>query len=201
MCWREPGPSPIRSASRAALQNGPACPQPRGPSLVGGGDVGPVEEDCLTPNVFALTRVAAGQRLPAMVWLHGGALVPGSGGLPIYKGTVLAAQAAKLTLAPSVLVGDRALRATIVQPFQQGRQSAVPLLIGSNGDEAGVAAAFGVDSARLLDQLGRAKLLVETLHPGVTDMALLLQPPLCRCSHSAWRRGTRRRGALRARQV
>ena len=32
-----------------------------------------------------------------------------------------------------------------------------------------MAAAFGVDSARLLDQLGRAKVLVEALHPGVVD--------------------------------
>lgn len=307
MRWREPGPAPIWSASRAALQNGPACPQPGGPSLEGGGDVGPVDEDCLTVNVFAPARAAAGQRLPVMVWLHGGALVLGSGGLPIYDGTalarrgvvvvsvnyrlghlgffahpaleraapggpvnfglldqiaalrwvqdnieafggdarhvtlfgqsaggqsvlalmasplaqglfqraivqsayglpsatrakavemgaqvgehaglrgaratvaelrrlpvqaLLAAQAAKLTLAPSFVVGDRALPAPIVQTFQQGRQSAVPLLIGSNSDEASVAAAFGVDSARLLDQLGRAKVLVKALHPGVTD--------------------------------
>ena len=87
--------------------------------------------------------------------------------LPVDK--LLEAQAAKLTLAPSFVVGDRALPATIVQTFQQGRQTPVPLLIGSNSDEASVAAAFGVDSARLLDQLGRAKVLVKTLHPGVTD--------------------------------
>ena len=311
MRWRKPAPAVIWSASRAALQNGPACPQPGGPSLEGGGDVGPIDEDCLTLNVFAPTRVAAGQRQPVMVWLHGGALVLGSGGLPIYDGTalarrgvvvvsvnyrlghlgffahpaleraapggpvnfglldqiaalrwvrdnieafggdarrvtlfgqsaggqsvlalmasplaqglfqraivqsayglpsatrakavamgvqvgehaglrgtrvtvdelrrlpvqaLLAAQAAKLTLAPSFIVGDRALPATIVQTFQQGRQSAVPLLIGSNSDEASVAAAFGVDSTRLLDQLGRAKLVVKALHPGVTDDAQL----------------------------
>ncbi len=28
--WREPGPAPRWSAHRPALQNGPACPQPRG---------------------------------------------------------------------------------------------------------------------------------------------------------------------------
>ena len=57
--------------------------------------------------------------------------------LPVDK--LLEAQAAKLTLAPSFVVG------------------------------ASVAAAFGVDSARLLDQLGRAKVLVKTLRPGVID--------------------------------
>ena len=305
--WREPGPAPRWSAPRVALENGPACPQPRGPSLEGGGDVGPVDEDCLTLDVFAPVPDAADERRPVMVWLHGGALVLGSGGLPLYDGTALArrgvivvginyrlghlgffahpaleraapggpvnfglldqiaalrwvrdnidafggdarrvtvfgqsaggqsvlalmaspsarglfqgaivqsayglpshtrpnavamgvrvaghaglpgarasadalrrlpvqalldAQAAKLTLAPSFIVGDGALPATIVETFRRGRQSAVPLLIGNNSDEASVAAAFGVDSARLLDQLGRAKVLVEALHPGVTD--------------------------------
>jgi len=311
MRWREPGPAPRWTTPRAALQSGPACPQPRGPSLEGGGDVGPVDEDCLTLNVFAPAQAASGDRMPVMVWLHGGALVLGSGGLPIYDGTalaqrgvvvvtvnyrlghlgffahpaleravpggpvnfglldqmaalrwvqdnieafggdarrvtvfgqsaggqsvlalmasplaqglfqraivqsayglpshtrpkavtmgvqvaehaglpgarasldalrrlpvqaLLAAQAAKLTLAPSLIVGDRALPATIVQTFQQGRQAPVPLLIGNNSDEASVAEAFGVDSARLLDQLGRAKVLVKVLHPGVTDEAQL----------------------------
>ena len=309
--WREPGPAPIWTAPRAALRNGPACPQPRGPSLEGGGDVGPVDEDCLTLNVFAPMGAASAERLPVMVWLHGGALVLGSGGLPIYDGaalarrgvivvtvnyrlghlgvfahpaleralpggpvnfglldqmaalrwvqdniaafggdagrvtlfgqsagaqsvlalmaspmaqglfhraivqsayglpshtrakalavgsqvaehaglpgarasldemrrlpvqSLLAAQAAKLTLAPSFIVGDRALPTTIVQTFQQGRQAPVPLLIGNNSDEASIAAAFGIDSTRLLDQLGRAKVLVRALHPGVTDDAQL----------------------------
>ena len=309
--WREPGPAPGWSAPRAALHNGPACPQPRGPSLEGGGDVGPIDEDCLTLNVFVPAQRAAADRLPVMVWLHGGALVLGSGGLPIYDGaalarrgvivvavnyrlghlgyfahpalersapggpvnfglldqiaalrwvqghieafggdarrvtvfgqsaggqsvlalmasplaqglfqraivqsayglpshtrasavamgakvaehaglggaragldalrrlpvqSLLAAQAAKLTLAPSLVVGDRALPVSIVQTFQQGRQAPVPLLVGSNSDEASVAADFGVDSARLLDELGRAKVLVKALHPGVTDDAQL----------------------------
>ena len=305
--WREPGPAPRWNAPRPALQNGAACPQPRGASLEGGGGVGQIDEDCLTLNVFAPARGPASESRPVMVWLHGGALVMGSGGLPIYDGTalarrgvvvvtvnyrlghlgffshpaleraspggpvnfglldqvaalrwvqdnienfggdarrvtlfgqsaggqgvlalmasplaqglfhravvqsayglpshtrpkavamgaavaehaglpgasasldelrrlpvdtLLAAQAAKLTLAPSFIVGDPVLPATIVQTFQQGRQAPVPLLIGSNSDEASVAAAFGVDSARLLDQLGRAKVLVGKLHPGVTD--------------------------------
>ncbi len=82
---------------------------------------------------------------------------------------LLAAQAAKLTLAPSFIVGDRALPATIVETFRQGRQAALPLLIGNNSDEASVAAAFGIDSARLLDQLGRAKVLLKALHPDAAD--------------------------------
>ncbi len=311
MRWREPGPAPRWLAPRPALQNGPACPQPRGPSLEGGGDVGPIDEDCLTLNVFAPAQAATGERLPVMVWLHGGALVLGSGGLPISDGTalaqrgvvvvtvnyrlghlgffahpaleraapggpvnfglldqmaalrwvqgnieafggdarrvtvfgqsaggqsvlalmasplarglfqraivqsayglpshtrpkaielgaqvaehaglpgarasldalrglpvqaLLAAQAAKLTLAPSFVIGDRALPTTIVQTFQQGRQAPVPLLIGNTSNEASIAAAFGVDTARLLDQLGRAKVLVKVLHPGVADEAQL----------------------------
>lgn len=308
--WRAPEwPAAWGDAVRPAVANGAACPQPRGPSLEGGGDVGPVSEDCLVLNVWR--PVAAAEPLPVLVWLHGGAFVLGSGGLDIYDGAplarrdalvvtvnyrlghlgyfahpafereqpggpvnfglldqiqalrwvqdniaafggdprrvtvagqsagaqsvlalmasplaqglfqravaqsaygiashtrdaataigakvaahaglsgaaasgdalrrlsveqLLAAQAGGLTLAPNLVAGDAALPRPIADTFRAGRQARVPLLIGSTSDEASVAAAFGLDTGRLLDQLGRAKVLVQALYPGVTDPAQL----------------------------
>ena len=67
---------------------GASCPQKRGLSLEGGGDPGQLDEDCLYLNVFT-PRADPGARLP-VVWIHGGALIFGSGGLAIYDGRALA---------------------------------------------------------------------------------------------------------------
>jgi para-nitrobenzyl esterase len=77
----------VRDASKV----GAACPQKRGLSLEGGGDPGTLSEDCLYLNVWT-PRAERGARLPVMVWLHGGALIFGSGGLPLYDGAALARQ-------------------------------------------------------------------------------------------------------------
>ncbi|MCY3971868.1 MAG: carboxylesterase family protein, partial [Acidobacteria bacterium] len=47
-----------------------------------------VSEDCLYLNLW--TAGDDGDRLPVMVWIHGGALTRGSGSLPLYDGTALA---------------------------------------------------------------------------------------------------------------
>ena len=89
--WREPQPAEKWTAVRQATAAGPSCIQQRGMSLENGGDPGKLDEDCLYLNVFSphLERTA---RLPVMVWIHGGALVFGSGGLPIYDGSALASR-------------------------------------------------------------------------------------------------------------
>jgi para-nitrobenzyl esterase len=74
-----------------------------------------------------------------------------------------------LSLAPSPIVGDAVLPTPLLRAFQQGRQAKVPLLIGSNSDEATVVQAFGVDPAQVIKRLGAAKLLVQGLYPGVKD--------------------------------
>lgn len=81
-------PAAAWSGTRDASKVGNACPQKRGLSLEGGGDPGTLDEDCLNLNVFT-PRAEAGARLPVMVWLHGGALIFGSGGLPLYDGAAL----------------------------------------------------------------------------------------------------------------
>jgi para-nitrobenzyl esterase len=308
--WREPQPVAPWSAVRLAATVGASCPQTVGPSLEGGGDPSPLDEDCLFLNVFAPAS-ARGATLPVMVWIHGGALVIGGGGLPIYDGSALAqrgvvvvtlnyrlgplgffahpalerqrpngpvnfglldqiaalqwvrrniasfggdpgkvtifgesagaqsvlalmaaplaqglfAQAIaqspygipsrprakavavgsgiatavglpgegaslealrrvparrlatlddkSLSLAPGFVIGDAAVPRPILETFQKGLEATVPLVIGSNSDEGSIAVAFGVDSGEIIRQMGRARLLVQPLYPGVSDTAQL----------------------------
>ncbi len=51
--------------------------------------LGEVSEDCLHLNVWTAAE-SDNDRLPVMVWIHGGALTRGSGSLPLYDGTALA---------------------------------------------------------------------------------------------------------------
>ncbi|CAN5847763.1 carboxylesterase/lipase family protein [soil metagenome] len=88
--WREPQPVAPWSAVRPAIEAGASCPQQRGLSLEGGGDPGRLDEDCLTLNVFAPAAAARGAKQPVMVWIHGGALIFGGGGLAVYDGSALA---------------------------------------------------------------------------------------------------------------
>jgi para-nitrobenzyl esterase len=304
--WREPQPVQSWLGVRQASSAGPSCPQKRGLSLEGGGDPGPLDEDCLYLNVFA-PQAQAGSRLPVMVWIHGGALIFGGGSLAIYDGSALAQRAVvvvtinyrlgplgffahpaldkerpegavnfglldqiaalrwvqtniaafggdpgkvtvfgqsagaqsvlalmasplaqglfggaiaqspyglpshtrakalstgaaiasavglpgagasavalrrvsaqrltsledkSLSLAPGFIVGDRAIPMPLLQAFQNGREAAVPLIIGSNSDDASVAFAFGIDPAQLVRKMGRARVLVRPYYPGVSD--------------------------------
>jgi para-nitrobenzyl esterase len=73
---------------RDATDCGPPCPQVNSdlPAWV---DSRAASEDCLYLNVW-VPRVKESKSLAVMVWIHGGAYVSGSGGLPIYDGANLA---------------------------------------------------------------------------------------------------------------
>ncbi|WP_339870787.1 carboxylesterase family protein [uncultured Brevundimonas sp.] len=85
--WRAPQPPAGWPGLRDAATVGPICVQPPA-----GGDPGvgplPMSEDCLTLNVW--TPDAGDGPLPVMVWIHGGALISGSGTAALYDGTALA---------------------------------------------------------------------------------------------------------------
>ena len=77
------------------------------------------------------------------------------------------------TLAPGFIVGDAALPRPILDTFQNHRQARLPLIIGSNSDEATVAVAFGVDPAKVVEKLRAAKFLLKKLYPDAADDAQL----------------------------
>jgi len=301
--WQAPRPAPTWTGRRDARRFGYACMQLPGASLEGGGDPGPLDEDCLTLNVWT-PGAEPGARRPVMVWIHGGALVFGGGGVGLYDGSALArrdvvvvtlnyrlgalgffahpalgdgspmnfglldqiaalrwvrdnveafggdpgnvtifgesaggqsvlalyasplarglfargiAQSpygipshaqAKATdagvavanavglpgaqasleqlravpagaffglsdpatnLAPGFIIGDAALPRAILETFQENRQAALPLVIGSNSDEATVAVAFGLDPEKLVQRLRGSRILLDALHPDAVD--------------------------------
>ena len=307
--WRKPQPTEKWTTVRQVTATGPSCMQTRGVSLENGGDPGRLDEDCLYLNVFS-PRVERTARLPVMVWIHGGALIFGGGGLPIYDGTALArrdvvvvtinyrlgafgffahpgldretpggpvnfglldqiaalrwvrsnieafggdparvtiagqsagaqsvlalmasplaagmfsgaiaqspygipshsrskaketgialavavglpgAQASaaslriisadrlvergqKISLAPSFIVGDQAIPMPFLEAFQKGREHPVPLIIGNNSADASVVESFGVDPAVLVQKMGKARIFIRSLYPGVSDQSQL----------------------------
>ncbi len=78
-------------------------------------------------------------------------------------------EAPELSLSPGFIIGDAALPASILETFQKKEQASLPLIIGNNSDEATVAIAFGVNPAKVIAGLGKAKVLVKPLYPDVKD--------------------------------
>ena len=69
--WRPPQPALAWQGVRDASEFGSACPQPLIENLTSSLGL-PGSEDCLKLNVYAPKQ--AGQKLPVMVWIHGGGL-------------------------------------------------------------------------------------------------------------------------------
>ena len=308
--WKEPQAVVAWTGTRKADAYAASCMQKPGIPVSAGGTAGALSEDCLYLNVWTPQAGAGGKR-PVMVWIHGGALVFGSGNVALYDGSAytrrgavvvtinyrmgalgffshpaiggddpsapvnyglfdqiaalrwvrdniaafggdpgnvtifgesagaqsvlalyasprakglfhrgiaqspyaipshtlagarevsmqvasamgldgVAATAAQLravpaarffalgdkgpTLAPSFIVGDAALPQSILDTFRKRGQAQLPLVIGSNSDEATVAAAFGVDPAELVEKLRAGKFVLKTLYPGIVDDAQL----------------------------
>jgi para-nitrobenzyl esterase len=85
--WREPQPVARWEGTRKATSFAPACMQ-KGVSMPG--ETPPVtSEDCLYLNIWTPARLGP-DRLPVIVWIHGGGYKNGSASMPLYWGDRLA---------------------------------------------------------------------------------------------------------------
>ena len=91
--WKEPQPVASWDEVLPCTEFGQACPQPAWPYPVLSGimDVGETSEDCLYLNVWTPAE-SPDERMPVMVWIHGGGFTTGAGSIPIYNGRHLAEQ-------------------------------------------------------------------------------------------------------------
>ena len=69
--WTPPQPPTSLPGTTLADVPGPACPQP--------GSTAPQSEDCLFLNIYVPASANEHSRLPVFFWIHGGALVTGTG--------------------------------------------------------------------------------------------------------------------------
>ncbi|POT55242.1 carboxylesterase [Citrobacter amalonaticus] len=78
---------------------------------------------------------------------------------------------APFKISPTPISGDAVLPESMLDVFFAGKQHAMPVLIGSNSDEASVMAVFGVDLAEQIQKLRRERRfglgLIKLLYPGV----------------------------------
>ncbi len=81
--WKPPQAVTSWTQVRNSTDFGPSCPQQKQQ------DSGKFSEDCLHLNIWTITKTPD-ERLPVMVWIHGGAFNFGSGSQPEYNGRNLA---------------------------------------------------------------------------------------------------------------
>src|SRR5580658_3576886 len=92
--WKPPQPAAPWQGIHQATQVGNACVQPPSPpNGLNAASPPPTSEDCLNLNIWTPAK-SAGDRLPVMVWIHGGAFTNGSGALVGYDGENLARKGA-----------------------------------------------------------------------------------------------------------
>ncbi|RMR03577.1 hypothetical protein ALP94_03024 [Pseudomonas savastanoi pv. glycinea] len=93
--WRMPQPPASWRGQRAATKFANSCPQDLsdgfGPYTKEYMVSGPVSEDCLYLNIWRPSKTTD-QPLPIVLWIPGGGFTSGSGSVPIYNGSPMAAQ-------------------------------------------------------------------------------------------------------------
>ena len=84
--WQAPQPVVPWTGVRDATKAGPGCVQGK---VFGDVVLPELSEDCLTLNIHTPAK-AGGDRLPVMVWIHGGGFVAGAGSEPRHDGLAIA---------------------------------------------------------------------------------------------------------------
>ncbi len=88
--WKPPQPRAAWQGVRKATEPGDACPQTPYPTNgIYGASPPPMGEDCLNLNIWTPAK-GPGDRLPVMVWIHGGGFQHGTGAAVGYDGENLA---------------------------------------------------------------------------------------------------------------
>ncbi len=120
--WRAPQEAASWRGIRAATAPSPICVQDTANNPLTPGYAPQQSEDCLYLNIFRPAG-AARRTLPVMVWIHGGAFIMGSGGMPDYDGSALARRGAII-----VTINYRLGRfGTFAHPALTAEQPSVPL--------------------------------------------------------------------------
>lgn len=103
--FRKPIEPPLSHETIDATANGPIPPQlPSRLEYAMGPSPAEQGEDCLRLTIWSPASSAA-ERLPVMIWYHGGAFVSGAGSLPWYSGHKLAQEGRIVVVAVSSRLG------------------------------------------------------------------------------------------------
>jgi para-nitrobenzyl esterase len=87
--WRPPQPAAAWTALRDARRFGRDCMQLPLPGDAASSGA-PRAEDCLALNVWRPAAARAGERLPVLVWIHGGGFLNGAASVPMFDGAQFA---------------------------------------------------------------------------------------------------------------
>lgn len=106
--FEPPVPEPLPEEEIPAVDPAPACPQPasRGDRMLGDPYRGiRFDEDCLRLSITVPDDLRAEERVPVLVWIHGGSYVAGAGDLPIFDPAVLVREQRVLVVAVTFRLG------------------------------------------------------------------------------------------------